>query len=283
MTLGEALLHYQQLLQPATDPSEAKAMSLLLLEHVTQIDRNELHKQHRTLLSTEQQEKLSQLAARVVKGEPLQYALGEAWFCGLKLMVNQSVLIPRPETEELVEWIIANCRFPVSTLQIVDAGTGSGCIALALKRRIRKASVTALDIDPAALAVARHNAIQLGIDIDCLQADLLNPSAWSHLPMADLIVSNPPYISEQEKESMSHTVLGYEPHLALFAPGSDPLLFYRMLSQLAKEKLRSEGQVFLELNAAYASDIAELFVRENFQVALKEDMQGKKRMLRAWR
>ena len=101
--------------------------------------------------------------------------------------------------------------------------------------------------------------------------------------MADLIVSNPPYISEQEKESMSHTVLGYEPHLALFAPGSDPLLFYRMLTQLAKEKLRSEGQVFLELNAAYASDIAELFVHENFQVALKEDMQGKKRMLRAWR
>ena len=283
MTLGEALLFYQQLLQPATDPSEAKAMATLLLEHVLQIDRNELHKQHRTALSSLQQEQLSTLANRIATGEPLQYVTGEAWFCGLKLMVNQSVLIPRPETEELVEWIISHCRFPVSALQILDAGTGSGCIALALKRRIRKATVTALDIDPAALAVARQNAVELGIDIDCLQADLLSPSEWSLLPMADLIVSNPPYISEQEKESMSRTVLDYEPHRALFAPGSNPLLFYSMLAKLAQVKLHADGQVFAELNASYASEIAAIFQVENFQVEIKEDMQGKRRMLRAWR
>jgi release factor glutamine methyltransferase len=258
-------------------------MTTLLLEHVLQADRTVFHKLQRNVLTTVQLQQLSQLAEEVLTGRPLQYVLGEAWFCGLKLIVNPHVLIPRPETEELVEWIIANCRFPVSALQVLDMGTGSGCIALALKRRIRKADVIAADIDPEALSVARQNALLLGIDIQLVQADLSTTDGWNRIPDADIIVSNPPYISTAEKTAMSATVLDYEPHLALFAPASDPLFFYRKLVLLAEQKLKLEGQLFAELNATYAEETAMLFRKANFQVTVKKDMQGKDRMLRAWR
>jgi release factor glutamine methyltransferase len=283
MTLADAIGFYRQRLLTFTDTAEANAITALLLEHVLQQDRDQFYKLQRDLLSAAQLEQLSQLSERVLTGEPVQYVLGEAWFCGLKLMVNPRVLIPRPETEELVEWIITNCRFPVSALDILDMGTGSGCIALALKRRIRKARVTAADIDPDALAVARHNAHQLSIDIQLLQADMLDQGDWSHLPSADIIVSNPPYISAAEKTAMSATVLDHEPHLALFAPGPDPLVFYRKLVLLAEQKLKPEGQLFAELNATYAQEIAAMFREANFEVMIKQDMQEKERMLRAWR
>lgn len=283
MTLADALISYPQKLSLVTDNAEAKAMTILLLEQVLQIDRSEFHKSHRTTLSDAQTEQLTQLTARALAGEPLQYVLGEAWFCGLKLLVNPQVLIPRPETEELVEWIIAHCRFPVSHLRILDVGTGSGCIALALKRRIRKATVVAIDVDLGALTVAEQNAKRLGIDIQLLQANLLAPTEWDSILPTDIIVSNPPYISESEKGSMSALVLDHEPHLALFAPGSDPLIFYRQLALLAQQKLHEGGQLFAELNALYAQEIATIFSNAQFQVMIKEDMQGKQRMLRAWR
>ena len=283
MTLAEALIFYKQRLLSVTDAAEASAMTTLLLEHVLQADRTVFHKLQRNVLTTVQLQQLSHLAEEVLTGRPLQYVLGEAWFCGLKLIVNPHVLIPRPETEELVEWIIANCRFPVSALQVLDMGTGSGCIALALKRRIRKADVIAADIDPEALSVARQNALLLGIDIQLVQADLSTTDGWNRIPDADIIVSNPPYISTAEKTAMSATVLDYEPHLALFAPASDPLFFYRKLVLLAEQKLKLEGQLFAELNATYAEETAMLFRKANFQVTVKKDMQGKDRMLRAWR
>lgn len=283
MTLAESLDFYKQRLLAVADPAEASAMSTLLLEHVLQLDRALFYKLKRSELTVEQQQQLTQLSGHALTGRPLQYVLGEAWFCGLRLRVTDRVLIPRPETEELVEWIIANCRFPVSKLQILDMGTGSGCIALALKRRIRKAMVTAVDIDPEALAVARQNAQQLGIDIQFVEADLSATNSWSQIPDADIIVSNPPYISAAEKTEMSANVLDHEPHLALFAPDNDPVFFYRRLVELADKKLHSEGQLFAELNPSYAADIAMLFQQANFKVALKKDMQGKDRMLRAWR
>jgi len=283
MTLAESLKHQFQRLQAVTDADEARAMSTVLLEYVLQIEREQFHKQQHTTLTPFEIDHLSTLSNRVINGEPLQYVLGEAWFCGLKLMINPHVLIPRPETEELVEWIISNCRFPVSTLQILDIGTGSGCIALALKRRIRKAHVTAADIDENALQVARHNASALGIDITCVQMDLLNPLEWSKIPLSDLIVSNPPYISPEEKAAMSSRVLDHEPHLALFAPGKDPLIFYKQLAVLTRTHLKPGGQLFAELNASHAMDIVSLMKAAELQTEIKEDMQGKKRMLRAWR
>jgi release factor glutamine methyltransferase len=283
MTLATSIQHYSNWLQSEIERDEARAMTTLLLEHVLQVERDQFHKLQQTILSADQLDRLAGLAQRILAGEPLQYAVGEAWFCGLKLMVNKEVLIPRPETEELVEWIISNCRFPVTQLQILDMGTGSGCIALALKRRIRKASVTAADIDENALKVARHNATVLGIDITCVQTDLLHPSTWSNLPLCDLIVSNPPYISIDEKAAMSARVLDHEPHRALFAPGTDSLIFYRQLVLLAQSHLKPTGQLFVELNAAYAMDIVSIMEAGSLKTEIKEDMQGKQRMLRAWR
>ncbi|MFM8591354.1 MAG: peptide chain release factor N(5)-glutamine methyltransferase [Sphingomonadales bacterium] len=283
MTVAEAFTHYTKRLETAIDAAEAHAMMPLLLEYVCKIDRSDFQKLRGTTLHTAQTEQLTQLTQQILAGKPLQYVLGEAWFCGLKLMVNAQVLIPRPETEELVEWIIANCRFPVSALQIMDMCTGSGCIALALKRRIRKATVTAVDVDPGALSVARYNAQQLGISIDVLQADLSDSMGWTPLGATDIIVSNPPYISAAEKAEMSPTVLDHEPHLALFAPEADPLFFYKQLALLAEQKLNPQGQLFTELNASYAQEIGSLFLKAGFQIAIKADMQGKERMLRAWR
>lgn len=283
MTVAEAFTHYTKRLETAIDAAEAHAMMPSLLEYVCKIDRSDFQKLRGTTLHTAQTEQLTQLTQQILAGKPLQYVLGEAWFCGLKLMVNAQVLIPRPETEELVEWIIANCRFPVSALQIMDMCTGSGCIALALKRRIRKATVTAVDVDPGALSVARYNAQQLGISIDVLQADLSDSMGWTPLGATDIIVSNPPYISAAEKAEMSPTVLDHEPHLALFAPEADPLFFYKQLALLAEQKLNPQGQLFTELNASYAQEIGSLFLKAGFQIAIKADMQGKERMLRAWR
>lgn len=283
MTVAEAFTHYTKRLETAIDAAEAHAMMPMLLEYVCKIDRSDFQKLRGTTLHTAQTEQLTQLTQQILAGKPLQYVLGEAWFCGLKLMVNAQVLIPRPETEELVEWIIANCRFPVSALQIMDMCTGSGCIALALKRRIRKATVTAVDVDPGALSVARYNAQQLGISIDVLQADLSDSMGWTPLGATDIIVSNPPYISAAEKAEMSPTVLDHEPHLALFAPEADPLFFYKQLALLAEQKLNPQGQLFTELNASYAQEIGSLFLKAGFQIAIKADMQGKERMLRAWR
>ena len=283
MTLAAALTFFNQRLLSITDSGEASAITTLLLEHVVQIDRTAFHKLQGTLLTTEQLQQLSKLSEEVLTGKPLQYVLGESWFCGLKLTVNSQVLIPRPETQELVEWVITNCRFPVSELQVVDIGTGSGCIALALKRRIRKAKVTGVDIDAGALSVARHNGLQLGIDVEFVKADLSDTTDWKQIPNANIIVSNPPYISGAEKKAMSPTVLDHEPHLALFAPEADPLFFYRKLVQLSEQKLKQEGQLFAELNATYAEEIASLFRKANFQVAIKKDMQEKDRLLRAWR
>ncbi|MBM3914835.1 MAG: peptide chain release factor N(5)-glutamine methyltransferase [Sphingomonadales bacterium] len=283
MTVAEAFTHYTKRLETAIDAAEAHAMMPLLLEYVCKIDRSDFQKLRGTTLHTAQTEQLTQLTQQILAGKPLQYVLGEAWFCGLKLMVNAQVLIPRPETEELVEWIIANCRFPVSALQIMDMCTGSGCIALALKRRIRKATVTAVDVDPGALSVARYNAQQLGISIDVLQADLSDSMGWTPLGATDIIVSNPPYISAAEKAEMSPTVLDHEPHLALFAPEADPLFFYKQLALLAEQKLNPQGQLFTELNASYAQEVGSLFLKAGFQIAIKADMQGKERMLRAWR
>jgi len=283
MTLAAALTFFNQRLLSVTDSGEASAISTLLLEHVLQIDRTSFHKLQQTLLTKEQLQQLSKLSEEVLTGKPLQYVIGESWFCGLKLLVNSHVLIPRPETEELVEWIITNCRFPVSNLQIIDIGTGSGCIALALKKRIRKATVTGIDIDSDALSVARQNALQLGINVQFVQANLSDTTNWEQIPEADIIVSNPPYISGAEKKAISPTVLDHEPHLALFAPEDDPLFFYRKLVLLAEQKLKHEGQLFAELNATYAEDTAALFRKANFQVSIKKDMQEKDRLLRAWR
>lgn len=261
---------------------EAAAISALLLEKVTGVDRNQKAFRQAEYLDEVQEVFFHQALERLMRHEPIQYVLREAWFCGLSFYVDNRVLIPRPETEELVEWIIAGCRFPVNELSVLDIGTGSGCIPISLKRRIRKAGVWACDISADALDVARHNARSIGVDIRLVEADFLNHDDWSLLPAVDVLVSNPPYIPAAEKTTMAANVLDYEPALALFVEDEDPLIFYRQLAVFGKTKLKAGGSVYMEMHEDLADATAEVFIQQGYSIEIKHDMQGKKRMLRAW-
>lgn len=207
--------------------------------------------------------------------EPIQYIFGHTEWKGLDLRVTPATLIPRPETAELVEWILqeADRDKPMSVL---DIGTGSGCIAIALKKAAPKWQVTGLDISEEALVVAKENAIRNKVEVNWLQADILSPIANNPLPIADIIVSNPPYICDSEKKDMDARVLDYEPHSALFVPDTDPLLFYRQIASLAS----SPSLVFFEINEAYGNAVCAMMEQMGYSdVQLKNDMYGKPRMV----
>ncbi len=232
---------------------------------------------------------------------PIQYIFGNTEFFGLKFKVNEHVLIPRPETEELVDWIVKEkLKVTSSTSQVLDIGTGSGCIAIALKKNLPEAEVYALDISENALAVAKENAELNNAEIHFLQGDILefyrkgaktqtkNAEEKTFAPLRlsgekrfDLIVSNPPYITETEKDAMHPNVLDHEPHTALFVPDNDALLFYRAILDFAKENLAAGGKVYFELNSKYAGEVAELANEKGFvNDEIKKDINGNSRMLR---
>lgn len=261
---------------------EAAAMVELLFEKITGIERKHRSSIVDAELDEAQEQLLHDYLRRLKTHEPIQYVLQEAWFCGLSFYVDRRVLIPRPETEELVEWIIAGCRFPVRELSILDVGTGSGCIPVSLKRRIRKADVWACDVSRDALDVARQNATAIGVDIRLLEVNFLDQHSWNQLPSVDIIVSNPPYIPNADRAGMHANVLNYEPALALFVDDKDPLIFYRRLAEFGKTNLQPGGSVYMEMHEELADATAELFIQQGYSIEIKHDMQGKKRMLRAW-
>ena len=223
--------------------------------------------------------------------EPIQYIFGHTEWMGLDLRVTPATLIPRPETAELVEWIL-QVGDRDKPLRVLDIGTGSGCIAIALKKAAPHWQVTGLDISEEALAVAKENATRNKVEVNWLQADILSPIAHCPLPIVDIIVSNPPYICNSEKKDMDARVLDYEPHSALFVPDTDPLLFYRQIAALAlqpstgvAELQRSDLQtqpiyMFFEINEAYGSDVCEMLRQIGYtNVQLKNDIYGKPRMV----
>lgn len=224
---------------------------------------------------------LKQYTERLLQHEPVQYILQEAWFCGLKFYVDKNVLIPRPETEELVEWVIAGCKFPVDTLSILDIGTGSGCIAIALKRKIRKANVSACDFSEAALQVAKKNAEMIGVDINFQQFDFLSREKRDQLPLFDIIISNPPYVPEKDKDQMQPNVLNYEPHTALFVANNDALIFYKAIADFGKTHLNPGGTIYAEIHEDIGKDVSAMFDGAGYTTELKKDMQGKERMIKA--
>jgi len=227
-------------------------------------------------LRTELLEKLDELMAY----KPIQYVTGEAYFYGLELEVNPSVLIPRPETEELVKWVADDFKLKPG-LNVLDIGTGSGCIVLALGSLLTDPRLTAVDISREALSVAGRNALKTGIQVDFRQTDILDQDGWNDLANFDLIVSNPPYVRESEKSRMKANVLDYEPPGALFVPDGDPLLFYRAVAGISKLKLTHSGRVYCEINEELGEEVARLFRDEGFSfITVKKDMQGKDRMIR---
>lgn len=279
MTLQEAGFFLLNQLRTVYDEGEASAIGDWVMESLTGSDKTERMIYKNNPITAEEEKQLRGYAAKLLQHTPVQYVLNESWFCGLKFYVDENVLIPRPETEELVEWVISNCRFPIDTLSILDIGTGSGCIPISLKRRLRKARVTALDISEGALTVAKRNAAKLGAELEFIQLDILDPAKWAELNAADIIISNPPYIPENNKASMHPNVLAFEPHIALFVPDQDALLFYKAIIALAKTKLTAEGFLFFEIHEDLGREVTELLSSEGFASEIKKDMQGKDRMV----
>ncbi len=220
---------------------------------------------------------LDRIMCRLEQAEPLQYVLGETMFCGRRFKVRPGVLIPRPETEELCALITAENK-DMTGLKVLDVGTGSGCIAVTLAADMPRSAVSAWDISPEALAVARENAALNGVSVTIKEQDILavEPSAGAW----DVIVSNPPYIRMKEREAMNRNVLDYEPHTALFVPDADPLLFYRAISRYAAVSLRPGGRLYFEVNEAFARETAQLMSSFGFKdVAIKTDVYGKERIV----
>jgi release factor glutamine methyltransferase len=251
----------------------------ILIEHVTGWDqvRQVIHKDN--TISAAQQLAFETAATALLAGRPIQYITGKTWFMGEPYNVNEQVLIPRPETEELVDWVIEYAAIKGKALRILDIGTGSGCIAIALKKALPEAIVSAIDISTGAIKIAAANAAALKADIEWIALDILNTA---FLPdQYDVIVSNPPYIPMQEMKNMELQVTDHEPNIALFVPDEDPLMFYRTIARLAKLHLSTNGQLFFEIHYDQGDAMITLLDEMHFHAELRTDMFGKDRMVRA--
>ena len=261
------------------DRQEARSIVRLLLNDCLNLTFTDICSGALDRLSQAEGECLEQLMHRLENGEPVQYVIGKANFYGRRFNVAPGVLIPRPETETLIDAVLQYCKQKdVTHPTILDIGTGSGCIAITLAKELPGADVTAWDISNDALTIAQTNAKNLDANVAFQHQDALNPPADTIL--YDAIVSNPPYICQQEAKSMEGNVLDHEPHLALFVPDDDPLLFYRAITLYAEKALRSNGVIAFEINPLYSSLTQELLARHSFHdVKIINDEYGKERIL----
>jgi len=285
MTIHEARQQLISDLVGIYDTSEAANIAELVTEHITGWLHTERIKNKEILLSPNQLEHLDKIIERLKQNEPVQYALEEAWFAGMKFHVDKNVLIPRTETEELVEWVVKDINIQHSPLNkqysIIDIGTGSGCIPISIKKKISQADVSAVDVCSEALFVATNNAINLEADVNFILLDFLDENKWNELGRYDIIVSNPPYVRQNEATAMHLRVTGFEPHLALFVPDNDALIFYKAIAAFGNTYLKPGGCIYVEINEASGKEITELFRSNNYSsVELKKDMQGKDRMIK---
>jgi release factor glutamine methyltransferase len=279
MTILEAQQKALLQLKILYDEREAASITEWVMEHITGKKRIDRLLDKQALLTTSQEAQVDTILQQLTTHKPIQYVLAEAWFAGMKFFVNEHALIPRPETEELVEWIVLESqKLKVKSQKLLDIGTGSGCIPISLKRFLPELSVSSVDVSKEALAVAQTNTGLLKVDIELLHFDFLNEANWDELPLVDIIVSNPPYIKQSEHGSMSKNVLDFEPSIALFVPDEDALLFYRKIALFAKTHLSKNGLIFLEINEALGKEIVELYESFGYTIELRKDMQGKNRM-----
>ena len=262
--------------------SEIHVLGMLILEKLTGFSRIWLLIHKELKLNDEQNIIASQYLERLKNHEPIQYILGDTEFYGLKFKVNPSVLIPRPETEELVEWVKPphppKGGFLSGTPTLLDVGTGSGCIAVALKKKFPSANVSAMDISPEALALAKENAALNEVNIEFIQDDILHPAATDR--KWDVIVSNPPYIPASEQRYLHKNVTDFEPHLALFVQDNDPLIFYRKIAEFALSHLTAGGRLYVEIHQSLGRQCCQLLESMGFQsVELRKDLSGNDRMI----
>jgi release factor glutamine methyltransferase len=262
--------------------NEARIITDWVLEDLAQIKRSDLIIHPDLELPESAILQLKQALEQLNIGKPVQYVLGKARFDGSDFLVNESVLIPRPETEELVLWAAETAQ-ERNLLHALDVGTGSGCIAVSLKKKLPELNVTALDVSTEALNIATENASRIGVPIDFLHLDFLNQSSWKDLPAIDLLISNPPYIPVTEKQELSEHVREHEPSMALFVPDDQPLLFYEALCKFAATRMQENGAVLLETHEKWQSDVVHLFRINGMETYGRNDLYGRPRMVRAIR
>jgi release factor glutamine methyltransferase len=288
MTMQEATYFILNKLRSIYPDGEAGQITDWVMESLTGSKKAERMIYKNSAITDKEESQLQQLTERLMQHEPVQYVLNEAWFCGLKFYVDKNVLIPRPETEELVEWVMKEAGSRKSEvgndehkIRILDVGTGSGCIPIALKRKLRKADVWSCDVSETALQIAKKNAETLGVDVNFLLFDFLNKEKREQLPSFDIIISNPPYVPEKDKQQMQPNVLNYEPHTALFVPDNDALVFYKAIAEFGKGHLNTNGIIYAEIHEDLGEAVSGLFKSAGYIIELKKDMQGKERMLKA--
>jgi len=289
MTIDEARKEIIKNIRDIYEQNESNNIAELLIESITKLSRSERIIDGNRILSIAQENLLHSSNFRLQKHEPIQYIINEAWFAGMRFYVDKNVLIPRPETEELVEWVVeeyrienAEDRIQNSGFKILDVGTGSGCIAIALKNKLPLSEVWACDISDQALNIARINADALQATIDFVPLNFLDPGQRRQLPNVDVIVSNPPYVPQNEKTEMKRNVVEYEPSTALFVTDDDPLIFYKAIAEFGREKLNKGGRIYAEIHENLGEPIKALFLSEGYQtVQLKKDLQEKDRMIKA--
>ena len=263
---------------------EVNSFFFMLINEFYNVHRIELALQPETAITKEEQEPIFKALDDLKKSIPIQHILGKTEFFGMQLQMNNKVLIPRPETEELVQWILDTVENR-DNLKILDIGTGSGCIAIALAKNLPSAEVFALDVCKEALLVAKENAKQNNVEIDFIEVDILtscHTELVSVFQKFDIIVSNPPYVRQQEKQEIKNNVLDNEPHLALFVEDDDALQFYKAISQFSRNNLSEKGLLFFEINEYLGNEMIQLLEKDNFNnIELKKDMFGKDRMIKA--
>ncbi|WP_297887150.1 peptide chain release factor N(5)-glutamine methyltransferase [uncultured Capnocytophaga sp.] len=278
MTFAELKVLIHNRLQLLYPKSEINSFYFILLQHYANCSTADVLADENTLLLDNITQSIQQAITELQTAKPIQYILGETEFFSNRFFVDENVLIPRPETEELVDWVLHTYPDKTLPLHILDIGTGSGCIAVSLAKALPEAQVTAIDVSPKAIAVAQRNAKRNGTKIEFLQCDILQTKT---LPQKyDVIISNPPYVRELEKSEMHNNVLSYEPHLALFVPNEHPLLFYEQIATLAQQYLTPKGTLFFEINQYLATEMQEMLTKKNFtQITIRQDLSGNDRML----
>jgi release factor glutamine methyltransferase len=282
MTLELAYLQLKYQLEILYEQREASHIANMVMEHITGLLRMDRLVLKEKKLSLEQRKLLDYSTNRLLNSEPVQYVLGEAWFANKPFQVDASVLIPRPETEELVDWLVKDHSIK-QYKEILDIGTGSGCIPITLKSAIPSASIMSVDISSAALTIAQNNAIEYDVQINLKQIDFLDESNWYVLPQFDCIVSNPPYIKDSERNTLSKHVVKYEPSIALFVSDEEPLIFYRKIALFGKQHLQKNGSIYLEINQTLGNEVVDLFQNYGYSTELRKDMTGNDRMVKAER
>ena len=280
--IKDIISFFKQELRGFYDEREIKSFIYLIMEEYTTLNSAQLLVNGDKTINESVLLKIKFAINDLKVYKPVQYILGKTFFYDLEFNVTPDVLIPRPETEELVNWLIDDYKNHLQTITLLDIGTGSGCIPISIKKHLPQANINAVDISEKALEVAKRNAKKNEVSINFMQLDILDKERWHELPETDVIISNPPYVCDSEKQMMQPNVLDYEPHLALFVSNDDPLLFYNAITDFAIQKLKPNGSLYFEINENFALKTKTLLEIKGFtNCEIHKDMQGKNRMIKA--